>query len=202
MRTFRNYQYLLAQIGPKAARRESLSMLLEPLQLPGNGWTLLDQRSWRTGYTSKPSEAGRRARRARTFSAVRSFELAAESRWVWIEVMPFAVAADAEAVLSSLPTLFVGNPRAKVTVTGERRLDHAEISEIADYPFVYEQLTSGERGPSASRYAAGTVEHVVFIVATSEYGEGWPWAEVASVAASQVASIRNVMDDSPNVETG
>jgi len=197
----RNFQYLLAQIGPKAARHESLSMLLEPSQLPGAGWTLLDQRSWRTGFTSKPSEAARRARHARRFSAIRSFELAAASRWVWVEVMPFATAADAEAALPSLPTLFVSNPRAKVTVTGERRLEPDEIAEMADYPFVYEQTTSGEHGPSASRYAAGTVRHVVFIVATSAFGEGWSWTEVASVAASQVAGIRNVIEVSPRAET-
>lgn len=196
-----NFEYLLAQIGPKSARRESLSMLLESSQLPGAGWTVLDQRSWRTGFTSKTGEAARRARRARRFSAIRSFELAAQSRWVWVEVMPFATAVDAEAVLPSLPTLIVNNPRAKVTVTGERRLGPDEVAEMAQYPFVYEQATAGEHGPSASRYAAGTVGHVVFIVATSEYGEGWSWAEVASVAASLVARIRNVMEGSPEVGT-
>jgi hypothetical protein len=193
----RNFEYLLAQIGPKAARRESMSMLLEPSQLSPAGWTALDERSWRTGFTSKPSEAARRARRARTFSAIRSFELAAESRWLWIEVMPFAASADAEAVLPSLPTLFVSNPRAKVTVTSERRLQPDEIPEMAGNPFVYEQVTSGEHGPSAARYAAGAVGHVVFIVATSESGDGWSWAEVASVAASQVTKIRNVMEARP-----
>ena len=197
----RNFQFLLAQIGPQAARRESLSMLLETSQLPGAGWAVLDQRSWRTGFTSKTGEAARRARRARRFSAIRSFELAAESRWVWVEVMPFATAADAEAVLPRLPTLIVSNPRAKVTVTGERRLGPDEVADMAEYPFVYEQATSGEQGPSASRYAAGTVGHVVFIVATSEYGEGWAWAEVASVAEPLVARIRNVIESSPEAET-
>lgn len=201
-RGMRNFQYLLAQIGPRAARRDSLAMLLEAAQLPGTGWTVLDERSWRTGFMSKPTEAARRARRARTFSAIRSFELGTESRWVWIEVMPFAAPADAEAVLPSLPALFVSNPRAKVTVTGERRLEPDEIAEMADYPFVYEQATTGEHGPSAARYAAGTVEHVVFVVATSGYGEGWSWAEVASVAASQADRIKNVIAASLDADTG
>ena len=150
---------------------------------------------------SKPSAAARRARRARTFSAIRSFELAEQSRWVWVEVIPFGLPADAVAALPTLPTLFVRNPRAKVTLTGERQIEVGEIAEMAEFPFVYEQATTGEHGPSAARYAAGTVGHVVFIVATSAYAaDAWSWLEVASVAAAQATRVRNVLEAALDAE--
>jgi hypothetical protein len=173
---------------PGEGKRSSLAMLLKPDELPGAGWKKLDQRAWRTGFFPNPSDAARRARDVESVSAIRSFQQA-DFRWVWIEVIPLVSASDAESMLPSLPALFVSNPRAKVTVTTERRLEPNEIPDAAAYPFVYEQLTVGERGAGVARYVAGTVGHIVFIVAFSALSADVPWADVAAVAAAQTSKI-------------
>jgi hypothetical protein len=189
-------RWVWAQIElPGDGKRASLAMLLKPDELPGAGWKKLDQRAWRTGFFPNPSEAARRARDVESVSAIRSFEQA-NSRWVWIEVIPFVSAPDAESMLPTLPALFVSNPRAKVTVTTERRLDPHEAPDVASYPFVYEQSTVGQRGAGVSRYVAGTVGHIVFIVAFSALSADVSWADVAAVAAAQTSKISKAAESS------
>ena len=116
--------------------------------------------------------------------------------------IPLVSAEDARSMLPDLETLLLSNPRAKVAVTGARRIEPQEASEVADYPFVYEQSTIGEHGPSAARYVAGTVDQVVFVVACAEFGKGWQWNEVASVAGSQAQKVRRVLGSESQSEAG
>ena len=75
---------------------------------------------------------------------------------MWIQVSPFASVLDAESVLPRIQeNNFRRNPRAEVTVVEERKIEDQEIAGIAN-PWVFEQLSTGSRGPMASRYVAGT----------------------------------------------
>jgi hypothetical protein len=194
-----NLQYLIAQFGPTAARRLSQAMLLEPAELAGSGWVALDQKIWRTGTGNRTSDAGRRAHRAQTFTAMRSFRQATPSRWLWVEVVPYVSAQDALSVLPTLPARFVPNPKAEVTVVSEQFVEPSAAPEVAAFPFIYEQLTTGRHGPSAARYVAGHVEQVVFVVACSALDAAWPWSDVAAVAFSQESRIRRNLGTATSV---
>ena len=66
-------QFALAQLGPKPNRERSLSTLLDVDELPGNGWEVLDERTWRAGSIGKSTPWGDRAREAKDIVAWRSF---------------------------------------------------------------------------------------------------------------------------------
>lgn len=192
---------LVAQLGPRAARKHAREMLVDRADLPGDGWKQgRFDLVWRTGFRTRPSEAARRARRARTFTAIRRFKHIAPPRWLWVEVIPFTSALDALSVLPDLETLFTRNPRARATSEG--RLEPLEIPELADFPYVYEASTIDRVGGRAgcSRYVAGAAGHVVFLVGCSGFGPdgSWPWADVAAVAAAQASRITSVLAASPD----
>src|SRR5580658_7353128 len=97
----------IAQIGVGRERDYSLAMLLEPSELPGEGWSMLSERCWRTGFRLRLTRAdspGRRARRAGSITAARSFVQATPSREMWVEVQPFVTEADAESVVAVTDT--------------------------------------------------------------------------------------------------
>jgi hypothetical protein len=195
-------QYGIAQIGRPSARKSSLAMLVEPTDLPGGGWRTIGERSFRIGFRIGASEVARSARHTGAFASSRYFEQApAMSRYCWLEVMPYASAADAKSVLPDLETSIVRDPRTEATGVG-RRIEPQEAPEVADYPFVYETPISGRNGPSTPRMVGGIVAHVVFVVSCSEAGPGWSWSEVAPVGAAQALKIRTILDASSQSETG
>jgi hypothetical protein len=102
-------------------------------------------------------------------------------------------------MLPDSQALFIPDSRAKVTVTAERRVKLQETPDTAAYPFVYELSTTANGGPRVQRVIAGTVDHVAFVVSCSESAEGWPWAEVAQIAATQEAKIREALARSREV---
>ena len=186
------FVFALAQFGPQSLKRTSLAMLLDDEDLPGDGWKVLGQGSWRTGFAARPSDAARRARHARTFTAIRNFHQSGASRWCWIEVIPFVSQSDAEAVLADLPSIFVRNPGIKGTITQERRVSPHDAPEAAAYPFVYEYAVISKYGESFPRMIGGVVDRILFLVSTSEYGAGlagWSWQEVVDVASLQSVKI-------------
>lgn len=190
-----NLQVLLAQIGGRAARAHPRAMLVERVELPGTGWEVKGERSWRTGaWGTSPSEAGRRARQHRSFSANRLFEQSGAPRWVSVQVVPCGSVSDAEAAVPDLQSRFMPNPKTRVAVAREGVVAAVEVPEVP-HPWVYEQLTTGmPEGPTATRYIGGNVENVVFIVACTGYEEAWPWTEVSVIASLQAAKVRAILD--------
>jgi hypothetical protein len=186
-----NFQVLLAQIGSSTARARPRAMLLQQEDLVGNGWKVLNERSWRTGaWGISPTEAGRRARKQGLFSAARSFEQVPSLRWLSVEVIQFASVQDAELTVPEFQRRFVPNPKARVTVTAERKIEGYEVPGVPD-PWIYEQSTIGAKGPGMARYVAANVDHVVFFAVCAGYGDCWPWDEVVSFAALQGRKIRS-----------
>jgi hypothetical protein len=93
----------------------------------------------------------------------------------------------------------VQDTRTSIAGDGGRRIDPPEVAE---YPFIIEHSVVQQQGISTPRMVAGSVEHVVFVVSCSEFGEGWPWSEVAPVAAAQVKKIRKTLQIAPEQEPG
>lgn len=180
----RRLQFAAAQIGRKPDKARVLAMLVEPHDLPGERWAVLDQRTWRTGQTPNPSEAAMRARNAGSITAWRSFEQKGASRWLWAQVTPTVSDEDARAFIVDLPSRFLKNLHAKVVVTSEHDVEDVEIPG-ADDVWCYEQATTGKLGDSIAMYAAGRVGTLVFALSASSPAGGWDWQAVTPVAAKQ-----------------
>jgi hypothetical protein len=184
----------IAQIGTKREAGRSLAMLLGVVDLAGSGWEMLEELTWRTGAIGSPTEGARRAGRAGSVTAWRSFEQA-PSRWLWAEIIPYTSSGDAESAIPHLRPSFLPNPQTEVTVTAERTIGDQVVAGVTA-PLVFEQTTAGSQGPSASRYVAGTVDRVVLIVACSGYADAWSWSDVVALAASQADKIRATLLES------
>jgi hypothetical protein len=191
--------YGLAQLGSRANREYTRSLLLEQSDLPSEGWRLLGERMWRTGIFGRSNDIWQRARSSGTFTAVRSFDEPAAPRWVLIKVSPVASVRDAEDLVPLLFSLSVPNPNVKVAVTSEGPVVDVSVAGVS-HPWVYEQSTIGmTRGPTLSRFIGGSVDDVAFLVTCSGYRDAWPWDEVSSIAARQAAKLRSRSQNSNGV---
>lgn len=190
----RRLQFVAAQIGRKPDTALVLAMLVEPNDLPGERWAVIDQRTWRTGQTPNPSEAAIRAREAGSVTAWRSFEQKGASRWLWVQVTPTVSEEDARAFIADMPNRFLKNLHAKAVVTSEHAVEDVEIPG-ADDVWCFEQATTGKDGDSIAMYAAGRVGPLVFAVAASSLDGGWDWQAVTAVVAKQAERLSEPDED-------
>jgi hypothetical protein len=124
--------------------------------------------------------------------AIRSFTNPESTRWLWIEVLPLASTTDAQLMVPELHRGFVPNP-AKVKVLHEEKVASQDVPEVAE-PWFYEQRTIGRMGPGTGRFIGGNIVDVVFLVAASGRGEGWPWADVIAIASAQAVKLKRALD--------
>ena len=185
-----NLQVLVAQIGTRSARAQPRTMLLDESDLPGDGWRLCSQRSWRMGaWGIPPSDANRRACQAGLFTGSRVFEQASPTRWLSTQVLQFASILDAQSEVPGMQERLMPNPRARVTIVDERTIHGHRVAGLANL-WVFEQLTVGLERPTYTRYVAGSVEFVVtMLMCTGDRGQ-WPWDEVMSIATMQSSKVR------------
>ncbi len=119
------FDWLVAQVGMRRSeRRWSRSLLLNPSELPGGGWSIRSERSWRAGVSfagARPhTDEGNRARRARCVVAWRAFEDSTAERWLWVEAVPLVSEVDAASYVSTGLDQFVPDPRARKPSTSRR----------------------------------------------------------------------------------
>jgi hypothetical protein len=175
-------------------KKLSLSMLIESIELPGDGWREVAERCWQTGSAENAGDAGRRAGENGSVTAWRSFERRVEDEWMWSQVAPFLNSLDAASALPQLQRALVSNPWAEVSVIEEHQVEEQTIDMIPNAWF-YEQLTSGKLGLSEARYVAANVDHVVFVVACASSRGGLPWNDVNDAASAQASRIRRTLDN-------
>jgi len=188
-------EYLIAQFGPRAARRSAQAMTLDEGELPGSGWVKLGDLCFRTGAyrfngSSKANEEDLRAHQAKTFTVWRSFGIANASHLLDTQLVPYASPSDADAAAPRLRASWQVDPRRGSVLLNERKLEAHEVPDLPEYPFLYEQSLRGKHGDLVNRCVGGTAGNVVFLIACSGPNGGWPWTDVASVAQSQVRKIR------------
>ena len=174
----------------------SRSMLLGPTDLGGDPWGITEERSWPTGGLDSDSDKSRRALQAGLVTVWRLMTRTGPERSlpsVWVEVVPYASAADAALSLRQVPRFFVGGGRPDVTVRSERTVADRAVPGVAD-PWVFESSTSGPEGDTESRYVGGTVERVLFLVCLSAQTEPWSWEDVTGVATRQAERVRLILD--------
>lgn len=180
-----------AQLAPMPGARQALARVITASELPGDGWSVLDERTWRTGISGPPTEWGRRARAAGGVTAWRSFKAAPGKRWCWVQVVPLASEEDALSSLDGIWDRSVRNLRSRVTLVREQDVDVGAFPGAGEVR-AREQHTAGRaHGPDGTGVAlilaaaCGTCVIVVSGTGTPE----WTWDELVSVAARQAALI-------------
>jgi hypothetical protein len=177
-----NGLFVYAQLGRKPGAERSLSMLPSVSDLPGEGWSLADQQTWRTGRMGRKTDWSARARKLGSVTAIRSFAQMEPSRWLMTQVIPMADEIDAGALLTDLPARFIKSS-ARVTVTDERSVSEVTVAGCSA-TWAHEQHTTGTFGEGMNRLLAGTVGPVVFVVGASGPVDSWSWTGVISMATA------------------
>jgi hypothetical protein len=177
----------------------SRSSLPGPDDLPGDGWVVVEERSWRTGTMDPDSAKSRRARASDCTTAWRSLAQPNPVRRAWVEVVPYATAADAEVSLGQTPRFFVGQAAAGVTITDEHVVDEQAICDLAKEhavssrsggPWLFEQSATGPDGDTVTRYVGVTVDRAMCLTCCAGAPATWSWGEVLGVAASLADGVR------------
>jgi hypothetical protein len=180
-------KFAVAQLGRKAGARDALACLLGVEGLPGAGWRVLDERTWRTGVAGHATPWGGRARAAGSVTAWRSFQDAAGRRWVWVQVMPLVSAQDALDALGGIGDRLLGNARATVKVVREHDVEVVPFAG-ASAVWAHEQHTAGHDGEGVSLLLAGVVGVSVVVVCASG-SAAWDWGAVSGLAARQAGHM-------------
>ena len=167
----------------------SLAMLAAAADLPGPGWEVAEDRTWSTGGLDPTSEKSRRARRAGTVTAWRTFRQRGSVRSAWVEVVPYATGEDAAVSLRQSPRYFTGAGGPDEEVVAEHLVEDLGLPGVPDV-WMYEKTVRGPDGTRHVRYVAGTVAQVLFIASCSGEPGQWTWQDVVTLAATQADLVR------------
>jgi len=181
-------RWALSSLGAKPNGRESLDLLIDAEDLPGDGWRVTDERTWKTGHVEPSAAWSAAARDHGSVTAWRSFEQPSTGRWIWAEVVPLASSSDAQEALTALPTLLLKNTRADVTVVAEKALPLPEIPS-ATVGWAHAQETDSRRGPGDAFYLAASVDGVIAVTCASGLRDVWTFADVVAAVTRQCRRI-------------
>ncbi len=174
-------RFVLSQLGPKAGGKDALSSLVDTATLPGGDWSVLDERTWRTGR-QKPAEPwAERAAANGSITAWRSFR--SERRSLWLQLVPTASPDDARAALAVVPAAFLANLHSQVRLDSESDVEPPDVPG-ADAVWAHEQHTSGHPDAGTTLLLCWTAGTRLFALSAGGQPE-WTWPEVAAVAGAQ-----------------
>jgi hypothetical protein len=159
---------------------EPLPMLLDLQDLP-DGWSILDQRRWRTGITQAPWAL--RTKQVGGVTAWRSFQSATDGKWLWVQASPLANDSDINDALPDIWTRALRNLRANVRLVDER--EGPSMEGIASATRTIEQTTEGPLGTGISRYVAWGYRGVLNALSASATRDTGSWSDVESLASKQ-----------------
>ncbi|MGB8195870.1 MAG: hypothetical protein WCF25_02545 [Acidimicrobiales bacterium] len=193
-----NYaQFLISQVGSGAKRRDALSLLLEPTDIPGGDWEIYSTKSWRSGKLGD-GEVNRRRRQTGSFNAIRTYKdkLPDATGAILIEIRQFGTETDA---LTELPTARLNlspSPTNRGAMVAEAALIEVPQTSESSSAFCIEQCaTVGDR-VNIHRYVVDSVAQVLFLTDFVALGEGRPWNEVLELSRKQATRIRSKLVDS------
>ena len=177
---------LLAQVGPKRGSRGALERLLSVGELPGAGWKVIDQRTWRTGLGGRSAWQAN-ARAVGSLTAWRSFEQANASRYLWVQVTPLASPADAEQALADLEEHALANPRFG-DVVGERRTVSLPLHDVVATGVEQDIIAASGTSTTLTIPVVNGATLAVLCASGSGSG-GWAWPDVVALAEAQYARL-------------
>jgi hypothetical protein len=179
--------FVAAQLMQKPGARQVLARVVTVDDLPGGGWSVIDERTWRTGVSAPATGWGKRARAAGSVTAWRSFEAVAARQWCWVQVMPLVSELDALSALEGIGDRLLRNLRAEVALLREHDVD-IEAFPGAGRVWAHEQHTIGPDGEGVARMLAATCGACVIVLSASGSPE-WAWDSVVSIARRQAGLL-------------
>lgn len=182
--------WAISQLGVRRSSHlpEPLPMLLDVTDLP-DGWTVLDQRRWRTGLD--PSLWSQRAKELGGVTAWRSFQSAAKESWLWTEAIPLTSETDVSDALPEIWSRTLKNLRAKVRLVGE--IEGPKLSGLSTAHRTLEQATDGPFGSGVVRLVAWSHRTVLNALCATAKGDAWDWSELEALASKQNRRIHLVL---------
>src|SRR5271165_1194299 len=184
-------QFLLAQVGRPARRKQSLSVLLTHADLAGDEWRTLGQVAWRMGTQKRLGEISRRSRKSGEFTALRRFRQEDPPRGLFVQVAPFASEEDAAVAAAIEPPSDQWNRWPGVTRLAKRTEAGLEVPSVADVHAWEYQTQRGEyRG--YQRIIQGRVDSVLLGISGTAREPGWAWEDLAAVASAQAEKVRAI----------
>ncbi|MFI5034614.1 MAG: hypothetical protein ACHQFZ_00210 [Acidimicrobiales bacterium] len=187
--------YFLALHGDREKRRRATRTGVAAKDLPGDGWQLIDEMCYRSGYITPRwnSDRARRARRSGEFSYQRSFRSERPHRELILGLVPYGLPEDAVEALPGMMSAMISNPR----FTGEvvRELENTEFGvDGLSHIFAVERWAVGTPGgPLNTKLVFGVVDRAVLIVVYGEWGDGVSWADVREVCALYTRRVGTVI---------
>jgi hypothetical protein len=181
-------RFAIARLGTKAGKARSLNMLVGPSELPGEGWKVLDERTWRTGALGSASEWAKRARAAGSITAWRSFENSSDRRWLWLEVVPLASNSDSEAAVRDVPSRGMANAAAP-SMQAQRDVANLAVPGVDNVWGVEQDVVTRQGEPGQAKMLAGTHKATLLVVTASGLVAAWSWDDVSAIAALVSARI-------------
>ncbi len=189
---------LLGQLGSSARRRRSLNMLLPVSDLPGRGWRILGQGSWRMGIQNRRSDISLRCRKSGEFTALRRFRQEDPPRSLFVQVGTYASETDATEAVAFEPPSDRGNRWPGVTRFAEGEITDLGVPNVDDLHGWELHTQRGERR-SCHRLIQGRVDMTVFAISGTAAEPGWAWEDLVPIASAQARRIRLVLAECESV---
>lgn len=105
----------------------------------------------------------------------------------WVEVVPYASAADALVSRDGVSTYFVGVVPEGETIV-EERVEVRPVSGLVD-PWILDKTTSGAAGDRRARTVAGALGSALVLTCLAGPVDRWTWEDVLGLAALQADRI-------------
>ena len=190
MKIQRRLRFGAAQVGRKSGKAESLGLLLQSEDMPGDGWRTLDERTWRTGVATPHSERSVRGAKIGSVTAWRSFARTGPDLGAWIQIVPFSSRLDAQSAVADVQVSLLPNLRQQVKVVDERVIDGASIQGL-ETVWALDQTTVIATGPGTTTFVSGASDRFLLIFACSGPSEGWEWSQVEQFVRGKLKSFAN-----------
>ena len=190
------FDFAYAQAGIKRGKREVIALLLEPSELPGEGWKRTVVHTMRSGVIGEVDEIAKRARKRGYVSAWGFFKQPSSGKGLLLRVAPLDSAADARSRVSTLEermmSLLRGEDRARfVSVRHDLQVPEG-VSRVG-----FEHVTLKGRSKGRNfKDVCGSVQEIYYAVGCSGPAEGWTWDEVTEVSQLQrnmIIGIQNYL---------
>lgn len=179
-------RFAWTQLGPKPGARAALDRLLGCDDLPGAGWTVIDQRTWRTGVGGQAPWQSR-ARAAKCVTAWRSFKQSDTGRHLWVQATALAHAEDCPDALAGLLDKAVTNSRFTGEVLGQLEV---AVPEVGMHASGMEQKIRTPTGPATNLMVTSDAGANIMIMAASGPDSNmWVWPELLTLAATQAGRL-------------
>jgi hypothetical protein len=176
---------LLAQVRAIGSR----NACLPAREVPGGPWTVLGQRTYRTGASGSTSEVVERARALRSVTSLRAYQDAGRAD-LFVQVVRFASAGDARVAVDGLRALPRSVPRAKgVSDVGPLRtasrpeMAGADRTEAAEQAFVLD----GEHARTLILWC--TTGPFVVVSGLGGRAEVVRWSQLSGIVEAQLAAL-------------